>query len=577
VSAVVAKAQAGESLNASETLVDALFALGVTHAFGLIGGAIAPFCSAVDESPIALMHFRHEGGAAFAAIELSLATGRPVVVFATTGPGLTNCITGMIAARWEGARVIFVSGATASPQRGRWAFQETSAYTMPSSDLFTAGPLFHFAAMIESPKELELAITRIAAGLARPEGFVAHLGFPMSVQTAPALTYSPPRIETLAPPSCAEIDAIRCARLLAAEPFVIWAGFGARLAADELRELARLSGARVMCSPRAKGVFPEDHPQFLGVTGLGGHERVGVELAASPPTRILVIGSRLGEFTSFWSRDLIPPAGLVHVDVNPDVFGAAYPDVPTLAVQSEARAFLRAVIDAWPEEVTATHASVTPPPTPPHALTPRDQGAIRPSFLMGCIQRCVVEATDAVVLTEAGNSFALGSHHLRFSDPGRYRVSSGYGAMGHATTGVLGSALGPARKAVAIVGDGAMLLANEISTAVQYGIDAVWIVLNDARYNMIDQGMRSIGMTPFGTEIPRADFAAIARAMGGDGVTVGSEGEVEDALRRAIAARGPFVVDVVIDPSELAPSRGRNSSLVKQGVSSTSGATRRAS
>lgn len=69
------------------------------------------------------------------------------MVFATSGPGLTNTITGMAAARWEGAKVIFVSGCTGAAQRGRWAFQETSDYTFPLSGLFTAGPFFHHAAL----------------------------------------------------------------------------------------------------------------------------------------------------------------------------------------------------------------------------------------------------------------------------------------------------------------------------------------------------------------------------------------------------------------------------------------------
>lgn len=565
VSLVVAKGEASREVTACEALVEALAALGVTHAFGLTGGAVAPFCSAVAESPIRLMHFRHEAGAAFAAVELSLATGRPVVVFATTGPGLANCITGMIAARWEGARVIFVTGATASPQRGRWAFQETSAYTLPTADLFAPGPVFHFAAMVESPQELALAAARIRAGLARPEGFVAHLGLPMNLQTAPAADAPAARFESLAPPACADVDAARCAALLAAEPFVIWAGFGARHASDAVRELARRSGARVMSSPRAKGIFPEDHPQYLGVTGLGGHERVLREMRAAPPARVLVLGSRLGEFTSFWSRDLVSPGGLVHVDVDPAAFGAAYPDAPTLAVQSDVGAFLRAVLARWPDDVPAHAAPRAVPSATERA--PRAEGPVRPSYLMERLQRIVVEGSDAVVLTEAGNAFALGSHHLRFREPGRYRVSSGYGAMGHATTGVVGAALGPARKAVALVGDGAMLLASEVNTAAQYDVDAVWVVLNDARYNMIEQGMRAIGRTPRETCFPRADFASIAVGMGGGGVSVAREADVDAALLRALAARGPFVVDVSIDPDELAPAGGRNASLTSQGVS----------
>ncbi len=143
--------------------------------------------------------------------------------------------------------------------------------------------------------------------------------------------------------------------------------------------------------------------------------------------------------------------------------------------------------------------------------------------------------------------------------------------MGHAVGGVLGAVVGSGAKAVAIAGDGAMLMLNEISTAVSYGLDAVWIVLNDARYGMIDEGMRAHSWTPFGCDIPRADFVSIARAMGADGVSVTSEAELAAALEAAMAAKGPFVVDVRMDTSEVGAPNGRILSLMKQGINGTPG------
>jgi acetolactate synthase-1/2/3 large subunit len=138
--------------------------------------------------------------------------------------------------------------------------------------------------------------------------------------------------------------------------------------------------------------------------------------------------------------------------------------------------------------------------------------------------------------------------------------------MGHAVTGSLGSALAKKGKSVAIVGDGAMLMNCEISTAVHYQIPVVWIVLNDARYNMVDQGATSLGFKNMDVEIPQANFALIARAMGADGVRVESESDVQVALEKAMASSLPFVVDVVIDPTRPAPSGSRNQSLKAQGL-----------
>jgi acetolactate synthase-1/2/3 large subunit len=143
--------------------------------------------------------------------------------------------------------------------------------------------------------------------------------------------------------------------------------------------------------------------------------------------------------------------------------------------------------------------------------------------------------------------------------------------MGHAAAGVVGASIGSRSKALAIVGDGAMLMLNEISTAASYGIGAIWIVLNNASYGMISQGMRSLGWTPFETDFTRADFVSIARAVGADGVRVERESELNSALRTGLSVKGPFVIDVLIDPNELAPSAARNRSLGRQGLKTQGG------
>jgi len=548
----------------ADALVELLAELGVEYAFGMFGGGIAPFCEALHRSSIQLLHFRHEAGAAFAAVEASLASGRPVVVVATTGPGMTNLLTGMVAARWEGAKVIFVSGTTPAAQRGRSSFQETSQYAPGLSDMFTTGPLFHHAGVIEDAVELDLLRARLASGVARPTGFVAHLGLPTNVQAARTAASSGRRLCALSTPVCDAATVERCAALLASNKFVIWAGFGARDASAQVRALAERSGAAVMCSPRGKGIMPEDHPQFLGVTGLGGHASVDVYMRSKRPAHVLVLGTRLGEFTSFWSPDLVPSESFVHVDLEPDAFGTAYPEVETVGVQAEIGAFLDALLARWPEHASKQASeSVRALPSLPSM---REQGPVRPSFLMHEVQRRIVERSDALVITEAGNAFALGSHYLRFAEPHRYRVSSGFGSMGHASGGVIGAALGRRGKAVAILGDGAMMMLNELNTARAYDVDALWIVLNDARYGMIAQGMQSIGWKPFEVEFPRADFVSIARALGAQALQVERECDVAAALEQAMSARGPFLLDVAIDPDELAPAGRRNQSLAKQGV-----------
>lgn len=538
---------------ASVVLAQWLEGAGCVAAFGVLGGAIAPFVRALTTTAIRVVHTRHEGAAGFAAIEASLATGRPAVVFATTGPGLTNSVTGMVASRREGARVIFITGSTPHDHVGRGAFQETSGEN--GLDRLAHG-LASLAVSLDDPRTLERVLVSLARGLARPDGFTAHLAFPLSLQGAPVVTrptISPGDGRRVASPAVVR----EIAEQIANRRTAIWVGFGARAAAPWIRELADHIECVVISSPRGKGVFPEDDPRHLGVTGFGGHEIIERyrELA---PEMLLVLGTRMGEMTSFWDARLVPPAGLVHVDLDEHAFGAAFPNVAVRGVHAEIGQFCADLLAHLPRR----HAPAPPRPAARPPLEARS-GPVRPARLMDAIQRVVVDASDAIVLTEAGNAFAWTTHLLRFREPGRYRVSTGFGAMGAATAGVVGVAVATGRKAVAVVGDGAMLMHLEVSTAVVERAPAIWIVLNDGRYGMIEQGMRALGWTPFAVTIGKTDFVALARAVGADGVAVDTEAELDSALRIALAAPGPFVVDVRIDARERAPFGMRNQHLAR--------------
>jgi acetolactate synthase-1/2/3 large subunit len=257
---------------------------------------------------------------------------------------------------------------------------------------------------------------------------------------------------------------------------------------------------------------------------------------------------------------MVPPCGFIHVDVDPEVPGVAYPSAPTFAVRADVRAYLDALLARLPDRAPAEFRFPRPErlaPGPPAA------GAVRPEALMAAIQDVIVDRHDAIVLAESGNSFIWASHCLRFDQPGRYRLSTRAGSMGHAGAGVVGAAEGSGGKAVAIVGDGAMLMNSEINTAVKLDVPAVWVVLNDARYNMCEQGMTALGLSA-DASIPEVDFALLARALGASGLRVEHEAELLPALMGAMAAPGPFVLDVKIDPTRPAPSQGRNRGLLAQ-------------
>ncbi len=551
-----------------EALVAHLAALGVEHAFGISGGAIALLYDALIESSIELHHFRHETGAAFAATEAYFASQKPTIVFATTGPGTLNALTGITAAKWDGAKVVLLSGATSAPQRGRWATQETSSYTLPQDAFYTRGPIFDFAIRMEHAAEFPTVARRLSLGLSRPGGFIAHVCLPMAVQShrVELCSSSFPGGASVAAPAVTAADVAWCAAQLQQQPFAIWAGFGATAAAPLVRELAERSGAVVFCSPRGKGILAEDHPQFLGVTGLGGHETVADYMVQRQPDWILVLGTRLGEATSFWDPDLRPGSGFIHVDLDPEIPGTAYPECRTVGIHAEISQFLRALLAYFPQRV----GPVASPLVSPRVDLPYPQAGrspVRPQILMGAIQRQIIDASDAMVLSECGNAFAWCNHYLQFRSPGRYRVSTLFGSMGHTAAGVVGAALARHGKAVAVVGDGSMLMNSEISSAAQYQAQAVWIVLNDAGYGMCRDGQRTLGLNGEHVDFPMVDFVTMARSLGADGVRVEAEDEIAPALDLAMDVSGPFVIDVRVDPQESSPLLRRFKSLIEQGSS----------
>ncbi|WP_208344994.1 thiamine pyrophosphate-dependent enzyme [Aetokthonos hydrillicola] len=549
----------------AEAVVKMLEDLGVEYAFGVSGGAIAPLWHALQHSSIKVLHFRHEAGAAFAATEAYFASDRPVVVFTTTGPGITNALTGLFAAVWEGAKVIFLSASTSTGQRGRWACQETSTYTMPEG-IFSSGSLFDYATTLESSDELPVIYRRLAGGLTRPGGFVTHLSIPTAIQTSPLKISLSREIISTAPVNASETNISEWKRLLFERTFAIWVGFGARFAAEEIRELAERTGAAVMCSPRGKGIFPENHPQFVGVTGFGGHESVVKYMQQHRPLRTLVLGTRLGERSSLWKPVMVPRRGFLHVDLDPEVPGTAYPSAETFAIQSEIKLFVMGLLKYFsPKHLNLTMKQVLPQPEQNVInINPRTNRSVRPAVLMGAIQQVIVEGSNALVMTEASSASAWGNYMLQFTKPNRYRNCSGFSSMGQITTGVVGAALARNSKVVAIVGDGAMLMNSEVSTAVKYQIPAVWIVLNNGLYNMCVQGTKMQGFKDMDAEIPQTNFVKIAYGMGADGIRVETEADILPALKKAMAAAGPFVVDVLVDATEPIPIKDRIENLIAQ-------------
>jgi acetolactate synthase I/II/III large subunit len=194
-------------------------------------------------------------------------------------------------------------------------------------------------------------------------------------------------------------------------------------------------------------------------------------------------------------------------------------------------------------------------------VVPSDGRPVDPRALMAAIQRTVIDGTGMPVLADAASAMFWAAHHLVFPEPGRWFVENRFGAMGAAAAAVVGAA-GCGGRALALVGDGALHMQDEINAAVRYGIGAIWVVLNDSGLGIVRTGMRLDGYGEHDADYPPTDFAAVARAKGADGIRVERASELYAALERALDATGPFVVDVVIDPDVVAPIGARRVAAV---------------
>lgn len=553
-----------------DAIADVLWQVGVRHAFGVSGGAIAHVWASLlasQDGPrgIQTTHVRHESAAAYAATGAWAHGGQPAAVFVTTGPGLMNVVTGLETARAAGAHLVLVSARTRAAERGRRAIQETGTDGLSSPDLFLPGRLFDMTVLLESEDELPTLAARLAVGFAREEGYLAHVSVPFEPRPAPLRRALPavPAMRVCAPaPPAAVADEV--AGLLNAAPFAVWLGWGARRHAVAVRELLDRTGAPVIRSARAIGIA-DDHSQFAGGTGNGCHDHVARRLEEAGVQRILVLGSALGEATRGRPPDEIrpPEGGLIHVDLDPRVFGCGYPGCPTLGVRADVGALLAALLSC--DRSLVRHVPVGTVPFARWPFHRRPAGAppgaaargIDPTALMDALQRVVVQPTQIPIWAEASSAMFLGARYLSFASPGRFLVENRIGAMGAATCAVLGTAAARQGTAVCLTGDGALLMNNEINTAATCKLPVVWVVLNDGGYGMVRHGMRSLdyhALSDAGDFKP-VNFAELAKAMGADGVRVEDVADLDSALSAALQAAGPYVVDVVIEPEIPPPLR----------------------
>ena len=535
-----------------QVLVDTLRVNGVEKVFCVPGESFLPVLDALHDAREAIRLYvcRHEGAAANMAEAYGKLTGRPGVCLVTRGPGATHASVGVHTAQQDSTPLVLLVGQVARALLEREAFQELDVRRVFAS-------MTKWSAEIDDADRIPELVGRAfqtamsgrpgPVALALPEDMLAE-----ATAAAPAQAARPVRSH----PGAADLDALRAMLAQARRPLVLLGGSGWN--EEACAQVARFAGANdlpVACAYRFQDLFDNREERYIGDVGLGVNPRLAKRIQDAD--LLLALGPRLGDITTSGYKLLSvprPAQRLVHVHQGADELGRVYqPDLAIVSGMPELAAGLAALApvteppwSAWTRAASADHAEwVARVPVP---------GRLQMWDVMDALERRLPE--DAIVTNGAGN-YTLWLHRFHRYARFKTQVAPTSGAMGYGVPAAIAAkAVHPDRVVVSWNGDGCFLMyGQELATAVQYGLAVVFIVVNNGMLGTIrmHQERRYPGRV-FGTDLRNPDFAAFARAFGAQGEVVEETAQFAPALERALAAKGPALIELRLDPEAITPS-----------------------
>jgi acetolactate synthase I/II/III large subunit len=345
----------------------------------------------------------------------------------------------------------------------------------------------------------------------------------------------------------------KAAQLLAkAKRPMIYVGFGAANAAEELVQLAEALDAPVATTFTGKGVFPESHPLSLW-PGFGDAAPKFARDVAASCDAMLAIGCRFGEVGT-GSYGIEPPRPLIHVDIDPSVLNRNYE--ADLAIAGDAAAFIRLLLKEVPNRgqdgtqraaIRRGHEGVW------NEWLAHDTDRVSPARLLRGLQQQF--GADTIFTADSGNGLFIGMECLRLDGPRKFLGPVDYSCMGYSVPAALGAKFGkPASPVVALAGDGAFLMTGlEMITAASEGAAVVIVVLRDRELAQIAQFQQTALSRKTCSEIGDYDVAMLAKAVGLDALHLNTDAEIASVLADAhklVSAGKPVVIDVAIDYSQ---------------------------
>jgi acetolactate synthase-1/2/3 large subunit len=536
---------------AAEVLIDQLVVHGVRHVFCVPGESYIAALDALHDRPITVTVCRQEGGAAMMAEAVGKATGQPGICFVTRGPGATNAAAGLHVASQDSSPLILFVGQVARRMREREAFQELDYRAV-------FGSIAKWVTEIDEPDRIPELISRAfhVATSGRPGPVVIALPEDMlreRVAVADAPAFAP--VETSPGPH--QLARLKDLLEHAERPILLVGGSRwSQTACAALTRFVERHALPVATTFRRAHLFDCLHPCYAGDLGIGANPKLVARIRNAD--LIVLIGGRLGELPS-QSYTLIdipgPRQTFVHVHPGAEELGRVY--APHLAIHASPNALAAAL-----DQMALAHAPATRPDTvAAHAefLDWTDRpGPVPGQVNLGEIIVGLRDAlpADAIVCNGAGN-FSIWVHRYH-----RYRHYGSQfapisGSMGYGLPAAVAiQRLNPGRCVIAFAGDGDYLMTGqEFATAVQHDLPVVVIVVDNGMYGTIRMHQeREYPGRVVATDLRNPDFAALARAFGGFGVTVERTEAFADAFRLARASGKAALIHLKVDPEAITPA-----------------------
>jgi acetolactate synthase-1/2/3 large subunit len=565
---VPSPSKAAETRIAAYLLAEYLERLEVEVVFGLCGHTVIALLDALGKSSVKFITTRHEQVAAHAADGYARASGKPGVLLTHLGPGLTNAATGVANAALDSIPMVVIAGDVPSYYYGRHPHQEVNLHQ--DADQFQVfRPFCKRVYRVDRVQDLPRAMERAfhLARTGRPGPVLVDV--PMDVFSADLPVDAFQQLPApIARPTIDDATAARVVTALAeAKNPVLYVGGGvlSAHASEELESLADALELPVAHTLMGKGALRDDHPLLLGMTGFWGTPIANEKCRTADV--ILAVGTRFAEAnSSSWDPRYtfaIPPSCLIQIDTDVNEIGRNY--AVELGIVADAKLALGALARAakgkqhrnrgtLKQEIAAARSAFAGNWSQQRSS---DQFPLRPERILAEARKAVPE--DGFIVTDVGwNKNGVGQQ-FPITVPGTFITPSGLATMGFGAAAVLGVKYAqPQRAAVALVGDGGFgANPSVIATAMEAGLNVVWVVMDNAGFGTI-AGLEAMHYDwDFGCMFHcngqpyRADYSAMARAYGANGVMVQAASELGPALRQALTADKPTLIQV---PMENAPT-----------------------